>query len=168
MTSSAVPHLYDRYSPVGTLFLLAGQILKMTDPGERGREVAMYVLTVITGLLIHSLFTLPLIYFLITHKNPFKFMGALIEVFTTAFGTSSRWVWIVNTAHYTWTMVEYQLPYCTVSSQFCNPACYPVLYGAASEHGQTTDTLHAPCRGHNEHGWCSALWSCSCSIYRPS
>ncbi|CAK6957759.1 excitatory amino acid transporter 1-like [Scomber scombrus] len=38
----------------------------MRDPYETGHGVAMYTLTVITGLLIHSFFTLPLIYFVIS------------------------------------------------------------------------------------------------------
>ncbi|PNJ28843.1 SLC1A6 isoform 3 [Pongo abelii] len=77
------------YAPVGILFLIAGKILEMEDMAVLGGQLGMYTLTVIVGLFLHAGIVLPLIYFLVTHRNPFPFIGGMLQALITAMGTSS-------------------------------------------------------------------------------
>uniref|UniRef100_A0A3Q1GGV2 Amino acid transporter n=1 Tax=Acanthochromis polyacanthus TaxID=80966 RepID=A0A3Q1GGV2_9TELE len=78
-----------RYAPVGILFLISGKIVEMDDITSMGGQLGMYTVTVISGLLIHAIFVLPTLYFIITRKNPYVFIAGLLQALITALGTSS-------------------------------------------------------------------------------
>ncbi len=88
--------MFIRYSPIGILCLIAGKILEIADLAETARMLALYMVTVLVGLAIHALITLPLLYFVLTQKNPFVFMRGLLQAWVTALGTASRYVTTVN------------------------------------------------------------------------
>uniref|UniRef100_A0A4W4G7Q5 Amino acid transporter n=1 Tax=Electrophorus electricus TaxID=8005 RepID=A0A4W4G7Q5_ELEEL len=77
------------YAPLGILFLIAGKIVEMEDLSAMGGQLGMYTITVIIGLLIHAILVLPTLYLLVTRKNPFVFIGGLLQALVTALGTSS-------------------------------------------------------------------------------
>uniref|UniRef100_A0A0M3HUC3 Amino acid transporter n=1 Tax=Ascaris lumbricoides TaxID=6252 RepID=A0A0M3HUC3_ASCLU len=82
-------HFIFRYSPVGIMCLIMGKILEIHDLADTARMLAMYMVTVLLGLAIHSLISLPLLFFVCTKKNPYVFMRGLLQAWITALGTAS-------------------------------------------------------------------------------
>lgn len=77
------------YSPFGIMFLIVGKILSLEDPAKVGQMLGMYMVTVLTGLIIHGAVTLPLIYFVIVRKNPARVFIGVLQAWVTAIGTAS-------------------------------------------------------------------------------
>ncbi|XP_047385709.1 neutral amino acid transporter B(0) isoform X2 [Sciurus carolinensis] len=77
------------YAPVGILFLVASKIAKMQDVGKLFTSLGKYILCCLLGHAIHGILVLPLIYFIFTRKNPYRFLWGIMTPLATAFGTSS-------------------------------------------------------------------------------
>ncbi|XP_017652468.1 excitatory amino acid transporter 5 isoform X1 [Nannospalax galili] len=77
------------YFPFGIVFLIAGKILEMDDPKVVGKKLGFYAVTVVCGLVLHGLLILPLLYFLVTRKNPIVFTRGVLQALLIALATSS-------------------------------------------------------------------------------
>ncbi|XP_012888030.1 PREDICTED: neutral amino acid transporter B(0) [Dipodomys ordii] len=77
------------YAPVGIMFLVAGKIVEMENVGQLFTNLGKYILCCLLGHAIHGLLVLPLIYFVFTRKNPYRFLWGILAPLATAFGTSS-------------------------------------------------------------------------------
>lgn len=75
---------------MGILFLVASKIAERDDVGELFASLGKYILCCLPGHAIHGLLVLPLIYFLFTRKNPYRFLWGITTPLFTAFGTASR------------------------------------------------------------------------------
>lgn len=83
-------HFNFRISPIGICSLIAAKIAAVDNILESFHLLGMYTLTVTCGLGIHLLIVLPLIYFIVMHANPFKFMMRMNGAIITMIGTASR------------------------------------------------------------------------------
>ncbi|XP_046580560.1 excitatory amino acid transporter-like isoform X2 [Haliotis rubra] len=77
------------YSPIGILSLVTGKILGVMDLAMTAQHLGMYMVTILTGLFIHNVFIIPLIYFAFTRKNPFRVSLGILQALATALGTDS-------------------------------------------------------------------------------
>jgi solute carrier family 1 (high affinity glutamate transporter) protein 2 len=84
------------YSPFGILCLVSSNIIKIDDMAKTASRLSIYMATVILGLIIHSMFTIQLLYFAITRKNPFKFLKGMLQAWLTAIGTASRYFFLTR------------------------------------------------------------------------
>ncbi|KAG4076766.1 hypothetical protein HA402_009112 [Bradysia odoriphaga] len=76
-------------TPIGVYFLILAKFLEMDDILDVFSKLGMYLATVSAGIFIHGFIILPLIYLLITRKNPVVFIGHMMPAILTALGTSS-------------------------------------------------------------------------------
>jgi len=77
------------YSPFGILCLVAANIIKIENMADTAKRLSFYMITVIIGLAIHALITIQLCYFVVTRKNPFRFLKGMLQAWLTAIGTAS-------------------------------------------------------------------------------
>ncbi len=81
-----------KVAPVGIFCLVAARFGEAQADGkfvQELRQIGWYFGTVLSGLAIHSLITLPLIYWVITRKNPYLYLLQLSKALLTAFSTAS-------------------------------------------------------------------------------
>jgi len=76
-----------RLTPMGVFALIAGVVIS-TGPGIFA-NLGKYMATVITGLAVHGLITLPLVLWFIGGAKPTRYAGAVAPALTTAFSTAS-------------------------------------------------------------------------------
>jgi Na+/H+-dicarboxylate symporter len=77
------------YSPIGIFFLIVAKMLEMDDLADFVGSLGLYTVTVLAGLFIHGLIVLPLLLFIITRINSFKYIRGMSQALVTAFGTGS-------------------------------------------------------------------------------
>ncbi len=85
-------HLIMFLAPVGVFALIAARLGQAGGGMMFVQEVAkigMYALTVILGLGIHAMVTLPLVLFVFARRSPFAYAGGMAQAFATAFSTAS-------------------------------------------------------------------------------
>lgn len=70
--------------------LIAGKIMSINNLAATAQMLGLYMITVILGLLIHGVITLPTIFWFLTRQNPAVFFKGMMQAWVTALGTASR------------------------------------------------------------------------------
>jgi len=81
-----------KLAPLGIFCLVTARFGEARAEGRFAQEmtqIGWYFATVVLGLAIHVLVTLPLIYWIFVRKNPYRFMLQMSQALLTAFSTAS-------------------------------------------------------------------------------
>ena len=86
-TMMKLTHFIMRFAPIG-IFALVAKMVANTGFGPFA-DLALYAITVLSGLLFHSLVTLPVVLYFIGRRSPRDHSQAMAPALLTAFSTSS-------------------------------------------------------------------------------
>ena len=92
--------LFTRISPVGICSLIAAKVAGMSDIAQAFEMLGYLMGTAVVGFFVHGVIVIPLIYFVVTRKNPIIYIKNLSDAMVTAYGTDSRLVLIVSLSVY--------------------------------------------------------------------
>ncbi len=85
-----IVHLIIYFAPIGVMALIGGIVAEKHDSLDQlASGLGLYSLTVILGLLVHGLITLPLLLTFLGKKRPWEYFVNVGEALTTAFTTAS-------------------------------------------------------------------------------
>lgn len=85
-----IVHLIILFAPIGVLALIGGIVAEKRESFDQlVSGLGMYSLTVLLGLGVHALVTLPLILMILGRKKPWPFFTGVGEALATAFTTAS-------------------------------------------------------------------------------
>ncbi|XP_063075492.1 excitatory amino acid transporter 3-like [Engraulis encrasicolus] len=76
------------YMPIGILFLIAAKIIAVDD-WSIFTKLGLYMATVLSGLAIHGLLVLPVLYAVVVRKNPYAFAWGMTQAILTSLMISS-------------------------------------------------------------------------------
>jgi solute carrier family 1 (neutral amino acid transporter) protein 5 len=76
--------------PFGITFLIAGTIIEISDVGGVALSLGWWLLCSIGALTLHFFITLPLLFAVFTHKNPYRFVYNQLAAYVNVLGHSSR------------------------------------------------------------------------------
>lgn len=76
-----------KFAPIG-VFALVSKVVAVSGT-EVFEPLALFFITVLTGLAVHLLITMPLILMVLGHVNPWRHYRAMLPALLTAFSTSS-------------------------------------------------------------------------------
>ena len=87
--SMKITRLIIFFTPVGVLFLVLPRIVEVEDVNQMLGSVGLYTATILAGLFIHGFIVLPIVFIVLTRKNPLKHLANMTSALLTALGTSS-------------------------------------------------------------------------------
>ncbi|KAL2747955.1 excitatory amino acid transporter-like [Vespula maculifrons] len=77
------------FAPFGIMCLIAGKIMSIVNLAATAQMLGLFMITVLLGLSIHGIITLPTIFWLLTRNNPAVFFRGMMQAWITALGTAS-------------------------------------------------------------------------------